>query len=403
MSWPRPDDPAVVVTGVSVLTPLGDGLQTLAGALGEGRDAIAPASDPAGGAETRIAGFEAARYANVRGMRVYHRTTQLGICATKLSLDDAGLKPEQLEPARFGVINASTYAHLDTLLAYDEGLVTLGIQRTNPTLMPLGLHSAPGAAVALAFGAKAFSVTLSDGGAAGLAALGLGARMLADRRADVCVVVGAMGPCRELAASATEASFAASAEEFAVLDERACGLAFGEASAALVLERADSAHARGAQPKLAIAGLASAFAPEPAGLDHALGRACAGSLRLAGIEPGQLALVSTGANGLRAHDDAHARALLALLGPAAGCTPLLATKANLGETFDVSGLLQSVAALAALRLGVAPPIARLRRPRAPGLCCPREPTALAPGRALVTATSFTGACSALVLEQPDER
>ena len=61
---------------------------------------------------------------------------------------------------------ASTYAHLDTAIEYDRSLVTVGIQQTNPALMPLAIPSAPGATLALAFGAKAFSITLANEGAA---------------------------------------------------------------------------------------------------------------------------------------------------------------------------------------------------------------------------------------------
>jgi 3-oxoacyl-[acyl-carrier-protein] synthase II len=394
----------VVVTGASSLTPLADQTAELIRALLAGRDAIEPAAEPAGTGETRVRDFDAARYATVRGMRVYHRFTQLGICAAKLALDDAGLAADQLQPERLGVLAATTHAHLDTLLEYDHGLVSVGIQRTNPTLMPLALQSTPGAAIALAFGAKAFSLTLSDGGSS-LAALSLAARMLADDRADVCIVAAALGPCRELMASAQHAGIAASAERYSVLDEASSGIVFGEAGAALVLERADRAHARGAVPKAVIAGGASRFASDPARMSDALERACAGALRQACIEPQGLALVGTGANGLREHDEAHARAALAVLGSAAGRVPLSAVKANLGATFDVAGLLQSIAAIESLRSGVVPPIARLRSPCSRGLRYPVEPSALAAGarHALITATSFTGACSALVVAMADER
>jgi 3-oxoacyl-[acyl-carrier-protein] synthase II len=405
LNQPRTSAPTdeVVVTGVSVLTPLGDDVAALAEALREGRDAIVPGSEPGGAGEARLRDFDAGRYASVRGMRVYHRTTQLGICAAKLALDDAGLKTDQLTPERFGLVAASTYVHLDTLLAYYEGLVSIGVQRTNPTLMPLGLPSAPGAAVALAFGAKAFSITISDGGASSLAAMGLAARLLADDRADLCVVVAAAGSCRELIASAQDAGMTATAESFRVLDERSCGIVFGEASAALVLERAQCARERGAEPKAFVRGYASTFAPEPARLDHALERACIAALRSADIGPAQLALVSTGANGLPEHDRAEARALLAVLGSAAARPPILAVKANLGETLDAAGLLQSIVALSSLRSGSAPAIARLGRPSVPGLRYPTETTELGVGHALVTAVSFTGSCSALVIGQPHER
>jgi 3-oxoacyl-(acyl-carrier-protein) synthase len=389
---------AVVVTGIAALTPLGDRISALTEALREGRDAIQATAEPFQIGEARLRDFDPAHYANVRGMRVYPRTTQLGICAAKRALDDAGLKPGQLEPERLGLVAASTHAHLETLLAYDEGLVTVGIQRTNPTLMPLSIPSALGAAVALAFGAKAFSITLSDGGASSLAAIGLGARWLADDRARACVVVAAASPCRELMASAAESKLTATADRFRVFDEQSCGLVFGEAAAAVVLERASFARERGAEPKAFVSGYASTFALEPSRTAHALEHACSAALRRGRVEPGQLALVSTGANGLPEHDAAEARALLAALGPVAARPPIIAVKANLGEMFDVAGLLQSIVGIAALRSRTAPGIARLRRPSVPGLRYLAEPGPLSGDYALMTAISFSGACSALVLE-----
>lgn len=393
----------IAVTGVAVLTPLGDGLEAFGQALREGRDAIAPADEAGGVGQALIADFDPARYATVRGMRVYHRNTQLGICAAKLALDDAGLEPEQLDADRFGIVTASTYAHLDTLLAYDESLLKAGVQRTNPTLMPLGLPSAPGAAVALAFAAKAFSITLSDGGASSLAALGLGAHLVADDRGDVCVVVAGGGPSADLVAAAREAGMTASADEFRVLDEQSCGMAFGEAAAAFVLERADRARARGAAARALVAGHANRFAADPKALAAALERACTSALRTAGVAPSGLALAGTGADGLPSRDAAEAEALLSVLGPEAGRCPIAAVKANLGETFDAAGLLQSAAAVSALQSGTAAPVARLSQPALKGLCYPLEATALGSGATLLTSTSFTGACSALVLTRPDER
>lgn len=88
---------------------------------------------------------------------------------------------------------------------------------------------------------------------------------------------------------------------------------------------------------------------------------------------------------------------MSLLGEHGPRVPLLAPKANLGESLDPSGLVQAIAALRTLRARVAPPIARLEHPRVPGLCYPSRPTELSAGAALLTATSLSGSCSALVL------
>lgn len=392
----------IAISGFGIVSPLGDSLSGLLEALRAGRSALRPATDLPDAGEARLDDFDASRYANVRGMRVYNRTTRLGISVAKLALVDAGLDGAGLPGEQLGLVTASTFGHLDTLIEYDRSLVTVGVQRTNPTLMPLGIPSAPGAAIALSFGAKAFSITLSDGGASSLDAIALGVRALRAGRASACLVVGASALCHELSLSASRAGLLSTADDFRVFDRRRRGTAFGEAAAALVLERADDVRSRGATPRGFVRGYASSFAstfgPAPARTEAALRRACAGALRAADSTPAQLSLISAGASGHATADADEARALLGLLGQEAARVPVMAVKANLGEPIDAGGLLQSLAALGALTARTAPPIARLEHPQVPGLrYLTQEQSVDGGGSALITSTSATGACAALVL------
>jgi 3-oxoacyl-[acyl-carrier-protein] synthase II len=388
----------VAITGVGILTPLGDALGAVGDALAAGRRSIAPALDVPEVGESRFAEFEATKYANVRGMRLYNRTTRLGICATKLALVDAGLDGVTLPGAGLGLVLASTYAHLDTAIEYDRSLVTAGIQQTNPALMPLAIPSAPGATLALAFGAKAFSITLANEAAAGLDALGLGMRLVQGGRAAACVVVGAFAACKELSQSSARAGQLVPAEELRVFDARHRGRVLGEASAAFVLERLETARARGAAPKGILRGHGAAFAPVRAATDAALRRACQTALGSASLAPADVAYVSAGANGQPEPDDAEARALLALLGPGAAA-PVAAVKSSLGDMVDAAGLVQAALALDGLGRGRAPAVAGLERPAQPGLRYATGATAVSGEIALVTATSDLGACSAIVLQK----
>jgi 3-oxoacyl-(acyl-carrier-protein) synthase len=268
----------IAITGAAVLSALGDSPDVVVSALREG-----------GVARNTIQDFDASRYASVRGMRMYNRTTRLAICATRLALTDAKIdRADDL-----GVLMASTYGHLDVLIEYDRNLVANGIARTNAAMMPLAIPSAPGAMVALAFGAKAFSMTLSNGDTSSLDALGLGARWISERRARAAVVVAAFSPSDGLGADG--------------------GL--GEAAVAFVLERADDAADR--RPRGYVRGYGAAFSHEDP--DSAVERACAGALRAANVSA-----EATGA-------------------------PVPSVKAALGDTFDASGALQTLVALGSLR------------------------------------------------------
>jgi 3-oxoacyl-(acyl-carrier-protein) synthase len=390
------------ITGLSVFTPFGVGWEALASALDAARVAVEPAPSAPGLTEdvglAQIADFDPQRHVNVRGMRVYPRAAQLEICAASIALADAGLSGgAALDPKQLGLVTASSYSHLETLIEYDRGLVSAGMQRTNPTLMPLGLPSAPGAATGLALPAKAFSITLNDGGASGLAALALGARAIADGRAQACVVAGAFTPFAELLESSQRAGLTASAEHFRVLDRDAAGVAFGEAAAALVLEPLDAALGRGRTPLGVVRAGSTRFAPPGVTLAAALARAASAALRSASVPAERISLACVGANGSPQEDAAHLEALASVLGAHAERVAVAAPKANLGEMLDPSGLVQAVVALGALRARRAPPIARLVTPRAPGLRQPTAPAELAPGMALLSAISPSGSCSALLL------
>jgi 3-oxoacyl-[acyl-carrier-protein] synthase II len=359
---------------------------------------VRPSKELASVGESRIDDFDATRYANVRGLRLYNRTTRLGISVAKLALADAGLSTAELPAEQLGIVTASTFGHMDTLLEYDRGLVTLGLQRTNPALMPLGLPSAPGAVIALSLGAKAFSFGLSDGAAASLDALGLGARLLESDRGRVCIVVGAFSICREVTLSAAREGSQAPAEQYRVFDRRRCGTVFGEAAGAVVLEKLADAKARGGVVKGVIRGQSSSFAARGTDPDKAVRRACASALRVAEVEAREITLISAGANG-SVRDRAQAAGLAAVLGQEAGRPPVMAVKANFGEMVDASGIVQTLAALLALQAGHAPSILDLEEPDIPSLnyARGREGASVVRGCALVTSLSNTGSCSALVL------
>ena len=229
------DSASVAVTGMGVITPLGDTVASLMESLGAGRTSVAALASPALVAGSPLHDFEATRYANVRGMRIYNRATRLGICATRLALQDAGLEDAGFPGERLGVVMAGTFAHFDTLIDYDRSLMTQGPSRTNPALMPLAIPSAPGAIIALSFGAKACSITLADGGAGGLDAIGLAARLVRAGRVGACIVVSALAFFDELILSSARAGWLTGAEDFRIFDRASRGTAIGEAGVALVV------------------------------------------------------------------------------------------------------------------------------------------------------------------------
>ncbi len=388
----------IAVTGMGVIAPLGDSPVALAEALAQARSSIADLPEPSPASASRLTDFDFTRYANIRGMRVYNRASRLGICATRLAMTDAGL--ESIPGEDLGLVFASHHAHLDTLIEYDRNLVTLGPSRTNPSLMPLAIASAPGAVTALSFGLKAFSITLANGDAGGLDALGLCMHLLEQGRARAAMVVSASSLCSEIVLSAVRAGLLAEARNVRVFDRDSRGAALGEAAVALVLERMDHACQRGAQAKAILRGHASRFAPRPDLIPAGLARAIRRALDAANSTPADLALVSSAGSGVPEMDRAEALSLIDVLGEEK--TPVTAVKAAVGEAGACSGLLQTLAAISSLSAKTAWPIPGLRNPAVPGLTYVTQATPLRGNHALVTAATRTGSCSALVLSSAND-
>jgi 3-oxoacyl-(acyl-carrier-protein) synthase len=214
------------------------------------------------------------------------------------------------------------------------------------------------------------------------------------------VVVSAASPCKELVLSAARAGVFARDGAVRVFDREARGTAWGEAAAAVVLERPEDARGRGAPVKMWLRAQASTFAARPGGSAEALTRAAGAALRAAGVAPASVTLASSGADATPEADGAEAHALVAVLGSDAPAA-VMAVKAGLGDCLDTSGLLQVLLAAEALRSGHAPAVAGLVTPQVSGLRYAGQDTAVRPGSALATATSATGSCSALVLSVDD--
>ena len=335
-------------------------------------------------------------------MRMYNKTTRMAICATKLALSDAKLEPgTTYSGGDIGLLMASTYGHVDVLGEYDRSLVANGVQRTNAALMPFSIPSAPGAMVALSFGLKAFSMTLANGGASAIDALGLGARWLTEGRAKACVVVASFAPGPELILAAARAGWLAPPEQSRILSPLSRGTALGEAAVAFVLEGGGDAQIRAAQTWGYVNGYGAAFAgASQSGLADAARRASTAALGASERTATDVALVSSAASGVWELDAAEAEGLSALFRGRLTPVGVAAHKGSLGETLDAAGALQVLIALASLEKKVSPPIVSLgNHQHHPGLSYLRAPALLEAGPALISAASRGGSCSALVVSR----
>jgi 3-oxoacyl-[acyl-carrier-protein] synthase II len=130
-------------------------------------------------------------------------------------------------------------------------------------------------------------------------------------------------------------------------------------------------------------------------------RAIAAALDEANLKPEDISLILSGANSAVRHDRVEAAVINEAFGPHAARVTVNALKAQTGECLDASGTLQAIAAVLAINRQQLPPPVNCAEPDPAGALA-EPPAGPAPGgvrHVLITASSFTGNSSALVISQ----
>ena len=143
-------------------------------------------------------------------------------------------------------------------------------------------------------------------------------------------------------------------------DDARKGLVLGEGAAALVLETAAHAQARGATPLAALAGYGHSVDAVHLSRPDAAGqvRAMQAALRDAGLQPQDIGYINAHGTATEVGDAVEAESITTVFGPRA--VPVSATKALHGHLIGAGGALELVATVQALRRQQLPPSAHVR-------------------------------------------
>ncbi|MFG3141025.1 beta-ketoacyl-[acyl-carrier-protein] synthase family protein [Streptomyces sp. NPDC048211] len=356
----------VVVTGLGVLTPVGETVEDFWDAAVRGVVGTRPldrpdAADFAGRLAGEVRGFVAPRGDG-------DRVTRLAVAAASAATTDAGLAPWAGDPARAGVCfgtllgnraaleGAVTRFHRAGGTAADAGRTDVRPERPRPVV---GLADA----VAREHGFLGPSSVVATACASGNSALAYAAETIRAGRADVMVAGGA-----EELSSGIMMMFASlrslTDDALRPFDRNRSGLVVSEGSAALVLESYEHARRRGAHVYAELAGWASACdahhmtAPHPEG--RGARRSLERALAMAGVEPERVGHISAHGTGTPSNDSVEAAAVRAVFGDRGPAVTSL--KGALGHTQGAASAIEAVACVLALRDGVIPPTANLVDP-----------------------------------------
>jgi 3-oxoacyl-[acyl-carrier-protein] synthase II len=408
------DQATVVVTGLGATSPLGGDVSSTWQGLLAGHSGVREVTEPwAKELPARIAAFAAvdpvSKLDRVQARRL-DRCEQLALVAAREAWAHAG-SPDT-DPERIGVAVSSGIGGVASTLAAHDTLNTKGWQRVSPYAVPMLMPNGSAGWISIEINAQAGVHTTVSACASGAESIAYGIEMIRNGRADVVLAGGteaAIIPVNVACFAAMRALSTRNDEPQRAsrpFDKGRDGFVLGEGAAMVVLESAEHAARRGANVLAVAAGFGySADAhhiaqPAPDGKGAAL--AITRALADARVPAEQIVHVNAHATSTPVGDLAEAQALLTALGPAADTAVVSATKSMTGHLLGAAGALESIAAILALREGVAPPTINLDdRDDDVGIDIAVEPRPLhargnAPMAALNNSFGFGGSNVALV-------
>ncbi len=334
------------VTGLGLVTPLGPDVESTWIRLVRGDRAIRTvtlfdASEQRVGIAGEVDGIDLPIASpNVRA--AWSRASVMAMSAAAESMTMAGL---DVRAARVGLVVGGTTGGMfetERLLARLHGEPARRDVLIDMLSHPL---TATGDRLCEKLGPFTRVRTLSSACSSGTNAIIVAAGWLLTGQVDAVVAGGSDGLCR-LTLSGFNALAAIDPEPCRPFDRRRRGTSLGEGSGFLVLERAETAHARGARPVAELAGWAIGSEahhithPSPEGVVVAslIGRA----LDRAGLEPRDVDYVNAHGTGTIANDRMEAAALGRALGKEIGRVPVSSSKGQLGHTLGAAGAIEAV-------------------------------------------------------------
>jgi len=367
----------VAITGLGLITPLGVGVEKTWSALCAGQSGISEITRfDASGYPTRIAGevtdFHAEDFLSKKEARRLELFIAFAIAASRMALEDSGLKIDAANEGRVGVITGCGLGGLYVLEDTVFKVLQSGPHRISPFFIPMLIGNMAPGMISIKLGAKGPNASIATACAAGTHAVGDSFMMLKSGRADAMITGGVEAPisptslagfCAMKALSTRNDDPGGACRPF---DRQRDGFVMGEGSGILVLEEMNAALERGARIYAELIGYGASgdgyhmTAPPPDG-EGAI-RSMRAALEDAGIGAEEIDHINAHGTSTPFNDLYETRAIKTVFGSRAHAIPISATKSMTGHLLGGAGGVETVFTTLAVVRGILPPTINLEHP-----------------------------------------
>jgi 3-oxoacyl-[acyl-carrier-protein] synthase II len=360
----------VVITGVGMVTPLGNDPEStwenlVAGESGAGPITHFDTTDYNVRFACEASDFDPTTWIERKQARRMDRFSQLALSAARMAEKDSGISVAEA-PDRIGAAVATGIGGLQAFEDCLQVLIERGPDRTSPFSIIQIIPNMAAAWISMELGTQGPLATETTACAASNMAIGDGLDAIRLGRADAMFCGGTEAPVTRVGIAGFTAMRALSQRNddperaSRPFDAGRDGFVMGEAGAVLVLEELERARARGAKIYAELLGYGVSSdakhvtEPDPTGLNPA--RAMQMAFKDAGISPEDVGYVNAHGTSTPLGDPAETRVLKIALGEEhAYKTPVSSTKGATGHTLGAAGAVEAIFTIFAIQRGVLPP------------------------------------------------
>ncbi len=370
----------VVITGLGALTPLGHTVEETWRNLVAGRSGIDyitkfDASDLRVNFAGEVRDFDAGQYMDRKEARRLDPCIQYALVAAQQAIADAGLKLENEDPTRIGVLVGSGIGGIGSFRENVEIVQSKGLRKVSPFMIPNMLVDSPGGKIAIEFNLQGPNHAVVSACASGTTATGEAFELLRRGDADVVLAGGTEAALLPINIAAFDVMGALSQRTdnpkaaCRPFDRDRDGFVMSEGSAILVLETLEHALARGARIYAEVIGYGNTNDAYHMAAPHETGRGAADAMRMAlrkaaayGETPADVDYINAHGTATRLNDVGETLAIKQVFGEAAYNLRISSTKSMTGHLLGAAGALEAIICVKTIETGIVAPTINLDNP-----------------------------------------
>jgi 3-oxoacyl-[acyl-carrier-protein] synthase II len=367
----------VVISGLGIISPIGNDLSTFWNNLIAGKSGVGPVTQfDASDYPTRIAAevknFDPLDYMDRKEARRMDRFVQFAVAAARQALEHAGLDMNQVDANRVGVYIGSGIGGLTTWEEQYQVLLNRGPNRVSPFFIPMMISNMAAGQVSILTGAKGPNSTSVSACASGTHSIGDAFRIIQHGDADVMIAGGAEATIRPLAFAGFCAARAMSTRNdepekaSRPFDKDRDGFVMGEGAGVLILEELEHAKKRGANIIAEIVGYGMSgdayhlTSPDPEGEGAA--RSMAHAIQDGGLKPEDIDYINAHGTSTDLNDKFETMAIKKAFGDHAYKLAISSNKSMIGHLLGAAGGVEAVATAMTLKEQIIPPTINYETP-----------------------------------------